>query len=97
MSAYGGPLALMILQALAQAQEEQRGSAGVSLPRLGKRLGLGVSALMRQLTLMSDAALGGQPGPGWVRVTQVEGRWTACLTDTGRAMLAVPSANEVLP
>ncbi len=60
--------------------------ASVSLPRLAKRLGVGASAVLRELTLMGDAALGGIPGPGWVRVTQDDGRWLAALTPAGRAL-----------
>jgi hypothetical protein len=74
-------LTVALLHELAQAP----GPAGVSLPRLAKRLGLGVSVLMRQLSRMGDATLGGVPGPGWVRVTQQEERWVAALTDAGRA------------
>ncbi len=59
-------------------------AAPISLPRLGKRLGLGASVLMRALTLMGDASLGGQPGPGWVQVQLQDARWTAVLTPTGR-------------
>jgi len=73
-------LSLAILQALADAPRP----AGLSLPRLGKQLGQSASVLMRHLTLMSAASIGGRPGPGWVRVTQVDDRWTASLTDTGR-------------
>lgn len=58
----------------------------MSLPRLGKRLGQGVSVLLRELTLMSDASVGGQRGPGWVRVDQLGERWVAHLTDAGRAV-----------
>lgn len=80
------PLVHAILGALA---DESRGGladgAGVSLPRLGKRLGQGASVLMRQLTLMGDASVGGQRGPGWVRVVQANGRWMVYLTDEGRA------------
>lgn len=78
-------LPLAILQALAAAP----GTAGMSLPRLGKQLGQSASVLMRQLSLMSDAAIGGRPGPGWVRVTQVEDRWVAHLTDAGRRQCAM--------
>ncbi len=62
---------------------------GVALPRLGKRLGLGVSVLMREFTLLSDAKLGGVAGPGLVRLVLDEetGRWVAHLTDAGRALL----------
>lgn len=70
-----------LLRALA---EEGAGARGVSLPRLVKRLGLGASALMRELSLMSDAVLGGTRGPGWVRVAQSEGRWAVHLTEAGR-------------
>lgn len=74
-------LSAAILQALSEAP----GDGGMSLPRLGKRLGIGASAVMRQLTLMGDAALGGVRGPGWVRVVQLDDRWVAHLTDAGRA------------
>src|SRR5690606_6866472 len=63
-------LSAAILQLLAEAPPP----GGVSLPRIGKRLGLSASALLRHLTAMSDAQLAGQPGPGWVRVTQTEER-----------------------
>ena len=59
----------------------------LSLPRLGKRLGLGASVLLRRLHLMSDAAIGGENGPGWVRVESREGRWMVFITDAGRAVL----------
>lgn len=89
------PMAWAILRALAQAHGESSG-AGMSLPRLGKRLGQGVSVLMRQLTLMSEAVVGGQKGPGWVRVVQADDRWTAHLTDEGlaaaRQLPALPAA-----
>ena len=73
-------LSAAILLALAEAP----GEAGMSLPRLGKRLGLGVSVLMRALSAMGSARIGSTAGPGWVRVTQHEDRWTAALTDAGR-------------
>jgi len=74
---------IAILRALAEAP----GEGGMSLPRLGKRLGQGASVVMRQLTLMGDATLGGVRGPGWVRVVQQGERWVAHLTDAGRAMV----------
>ncbi|RYF32086.1 MAG: hypothetical protein EOO26_12500 [Comamonadaceae bacterium] len=74
-------LAEAILRELASAPRE----GGMSLPRLGKRLGQGASVLMRQLTLMGDAAVGGVAGPGWVRVVQLDDRWVAYLTESGRA------------
>jgi hypothetical protein len=58
-----------ILRMLAQARPTS-GQGRLSLPRLGKRLGQGASVLMRRLTLMGDAAIGGVRGPGWVRVVQ---------------------------
>ena len=75
------PLVVAILRELAAAP----GPAGMSLPRLGKRLGQGASVLMRVLSAMGHARIGGVEGPGWVRVVQEEDRWTATLTDTGRA------------
>ncbi|MES2610675.1 hypothetical protein [Acidovorax sp.] len=97
MTAEEETLACAILRALA---EESRGldaaaASGVSLPRLGKRLGQGASVLLRELTLMSDATVGGQRGPGWVRVDQVGERWLAHLTDAGRAVAReLPAAGE---
>ncbi len=67
---------------------------GMSLPRLAKRLGLGVSVVMRQLSLMGDAVIGGQPGPGWVRVEQTEDRWVAYLTEVGRSAAADVAASD---
>lgn len=75
-----GPLAAAILRELAAAP----GDAGMSMPRLGKHLGLGASVLMRAMSAMGNARIGGVDGPGWVRVTQVEERWTAALTQAGR-------------
>ena len=69
-----------ILRELATAPND----AGMSLPRLGKHLGLGASVLMRMLSAMSHARIGGVDGPGWVRVMQIDDRWTAALTEAGR-------------
>jgi hypothetical protein len=77
-------LSASILRELAAAP----GEAGMSLPRLGKRLGQGVSVLMRSLSAMGLARIGGVEGPGWVRVSQVDDRWTAVLTEAGRAFCA---------
>ncbi len=85
------PLAWDLLQALA---EEGEGGEAVSLPRLGKRLGQGASVLMRQLSLMGDAVIGGTPGPGWVRVAEEGGRWTAQLTGAGAAFVAAQAAGQ---
>ena len=73
-----------ILRELATAPND----AGMSLPRLGKHLGLGASVLMRALSGMSHARIGGVDGPGWVRVTQIDDRWTAALTAAGREFCA---------
>ena len=77
-------LPVAILRELAAAP----GDAGMSLPRLGKHLSLGVSVLMRALSAMGHARIGGVEGPGWVRVTQEEDRWTAALTEAGREFCA---------
>lgn len=77
-------LSAAILRELAAAP----GDAGMSLPRLGKHLGLGVSVLMRALSALGHARIGGVDGPGWVRVTQEEDRWTAALTEAGRDFCA---------
>lgn len=82
-SAELAPLAAAILRELAEAPAE----GGMSLPRLGKRLGQGVSVLMRQLALMGDAVIGGVRGPGWVRVVQLDERWVAHLTPAGRVRI----------
>lgn len=74
------PLSEALLHALLQAPHEE----GLSVPNLGKRLGLSASVLMRQLALMGDAALGGVAGPGWVQLAQANGRWVARLTPSGR-------------
>ena len=73
-------LSAAILRELAAAPSE----AGMSLPRLGKHLGLGASVLMRALSAMGHARIGGVDGPGWVRVMQTDDRWTAALTEAGR-------------
>jgi hypothetical protein len=73
------PFAAAILVELATAPPP----GGMSLPRLAKRLGLGVSVVLRQLSLMGDAVIGGQAGPGWVRVEQTEDRWVVYLTEVG--------------
>jgi len=77
-------LSQAILRALAEAPR----GGGVSLPRLGKQLGLGASVLMRQLARMGRATVGGVPGPGWVRVVQLEARWMVHLEPAGRALAA---------
>jgi FdhD protein len=81
------PFAMAILAELAA----HASPGGMSLPRLAKRLDLGVSAVLRQLSLMGDAEIGGQTGPGWVRVVQTENRWIVHLTEAGR--VAVPTTD----
>lgn len=83
-------LSAAILRELAAAP----GDAGMSLPRLGKHLGLGASVLMRSLSAMSHARIGGVEGPGWVRVTQMDDRWTAALTEAGREFCARSLSDE---
>ncbi len=77
-------LSAAILRELAAAP----GDAGMSLPRLGKHLGVGASVLMRSLSGMGHARIGGVEGPGWVRVTQLEERWNSALTQDGRDFCA---------
>lgn len=70
--------ALVVLAQLDQGE-------GVSLARLAKRLGQRVSVLLRLYTLMSEASLGGQAGPGWVRLAcDARGHWRAWITAAGR-------------
>jgi hypothetical protein len=78
------PFTLAILTELATAPPP----GGMSLPRLAKRLDLGVSVVLRQLSLMGDAVIGGKPGPALVRVVQTEDRWVVYLTEAGRARLS---------
>lgn len=81
------PLALRILMALDEQQRE-RGSDPVSIARLCKMLDASASSLMREITLLGDAVVGGERGPGLLRMQQEEGRWMVALTDAGRALLA---------
>jgi FdhD protein len=74
-------LTLAILRELAPEAD------GLSLPRLGKRLGVGASVLMRRAALLGESALGGRPGPGWVRLEPRPGGWRMALTEAGRAAL----------
>ena len=87
------PLSQAILRVLADAPRD----GGVSLPWLGKQLGLGASVLMRQLTRMGSATLCGVAGPGWVRVVQLKDRWVVHLEPAGRALAAgLAPPNEAL-
>ena len=60
----------------------------ISLPKLGKQLGLSGSVVMRALAPLGDAVIAGQPGPGWVRLDMADARWTASLTEAGRIQCA---------
>lgn len=62
--------------------------AGVSLPRLCKRLSVRMSVLMRTLAWIGEDAIGGVPGAGLVRVIRDGERELATLTERGRALAA---------
>ena len=67
----------LLLQTL---HELAPGGEPVALTRLAKRLDQRVSVLLRELTALSDASLGGVPGPGLVRLACDDaGRWTAAI------------------
>lgn len=87
------PFSMAILAELAVAPSV----GGMSLPRLAKRLDLGVSVVLRQLSMMGDAVIGGQPGPAWVRVVQTEDRWVVHLTDAGRSVAESLLASNIKP
>ena len=78
------PLAAGILLELANAPPP----GVMSLPRLAKRLGVGASVLLRELSLMGDMEIAGRRGPGWVRVEQSEDRWLVQLTRSGQEAVA---------
>lgn len=61
----------------------------VALTRLAKRLDARVSVLLREATLLGDAAVGGRRGPGWVALDcDAAGRWTMRLTPAGHRAAA---------
>lgn len=67
----------LLLQTL---HELAPGGEPVALTRLAKRLNQRVSVLLRELTALSEARLGGVPGPGLVRLACDDaGRWTVAL------------------
>lgn len=90
------PLAWLLLHAL-HDEEITRGEAQVSLPRLAKKLNGSVSVLLRELTLLTDAQLGDQQGPGLVKVSQSDGRWMVALTDAGRALMTTSDPSPPSP
>ncbi len=59
--------------------------AGMSLPRLCKRLGVRMSVLLRTLAWIGEAPIAGMPAAGLVRVVRDGNREIATLTDAGRA------------
>ncbi|KRA72827.1 hypothetical protein ASD78_14495 [Lysobacter sp. Root667] len=61
--------------------------AGISLPRLCKRLRVRMSVLLRELAWIGEDAIGGQAGPGWVRVETQGESLVAILTERGRERL----------
>ncbi|KAF1042496.1 hypothetical protein [Xylophilus sp.] len=77
-----------LVHALLALLGEEGPGAAVSLPRIGKRLGVGASVVMRALSRLGSAAIGGQPGPGWVEVTHDGARWLVRLTPAGSAAAA---------
>ena len=58
--------------------------AGMSLPRLCKRLGVRMSVLLRTLAWIGEAPIGGLPAAGLVRVVREGDREIATLTQAGR-------------
>ena len=81
------PLPVVLLWTLSQEQTE-RAESQIPLTRIAKKTGLGVSVILREFTQLSDAVLGGTPGPGLVHVEQQDGRWLVGLTRTGHEVLA---------
>lgn len=70
----------MQAQLLQTLRELAPGGEPVPLTRLAKRLDARVSVLLRELTALSDARIGGTPGPGLVRLACDDaGRWTVRL------------------
>jgi hypothetical protein len=61
--------------------------AGVSLPRLCKRLGIRMSVLLRTLAWLGDARIAEASGPDWVRIAEDGERRIAVLTEAGRKQL----------
>lgn len=67
--------------------ELAREPQGVSLPRLCKRLRVRMSVLLRELAWLGEDAIGGEPGPGLVRVERRDELDVALLTEHGRARM----------
>lgn len=73
-------------RALHDLRELDTDGQGVSLTRLAKRLGVRVSVLIRLYTQMSDAQIGAERGPGWVRLqVDAAGQWRAFALPVGHS------------
>ena len=71
--------------------------AGVSLPRLCKRLDVRMSVLLRTLAWIGEDDVGGVTGTGWVRTVEDGARTLAVLTGAGRAILGTPAPRPPEP
>lgn len=77
------PLALRMLQALAQEQQARAGQP-VPLVRLAKRLEAAASSVLRELAMINLLLAQAQQAP-WVETQSVDGRWMLALTAPGAA------------
>jgi len=77
------PLALRMLQALAQEQQARAGQP-VPLVRLAKRLEAAASSVLRELAMLNLLLAQAQQAP-WVETQSVDGRWMLALTAPGAA------------
>lgn len=77
------PLALRMLQALAQEQQARAGQP-VPLVRLAKRLEAAASSVLRELAILNLLLAQAQQAP-WVETQSVDGRWMLALTAPGAA------------
>ncbi|PXX47213.1 formate dehydrogenase accessory sulfurtransferase FdhD [Undibacterium pigrum] len=59
-------------------------TGAVSLPRLGKRLGVRQSSLLRCIAYLGEQSMGQHQGAGWVRLEQDGERSMLSLTEAGR-------------
>ena len=71
------PLALRMLQALAQEQQARAGQP-VPLVRLAKRLEAAASSVLRELAMLNLLLAQAQQAP-WVETQSVDGRWMLAL------------------
>ena len=77
------PLALRMLQALAQEQQARAGQS-VPLVRLAKRLEAAASRVLRELAMINLLLAQAQQAP-WVETQSVDGRWMLAWTAPGAA------------